>query len=125
MFNLKDIISKESVKNEGSRKGVIETIKSPLGFFVLALLIIEAFIASCLIFSDLDPKNKQAGLLIGIGLFLLIVIIVAIFAWHKPHNLTYNGYAHLIDSGKVPFGTKRDEVDYFELKKLRPDKEKR
>lgn len=113
------------MNNYKSRTGIIETIKSPLGFYVLALLIVEAFIATCLIFSKLEPRSKFIGLLIGIGLFVLIVVIVAIFAWFKPHNLTYNGYAHLLDTGKIPWGTNADEVDYEELKKMKPAKEEK
>ncbi len=113
------------MNNQKFRRGIIETIKSPLGFYVLALLIAEAFIALCVIFSNLEPEKKFIGLLIGIGIFLLIIIIVALFAWFKPHNLTYNGYAHLLDTGKIPWGTNEDEVDYEELKKMKPAKEKK
>ena len=111
------------MKNKKSRKGIIEATKSALGFYVLSLLIIEAFISSILIFSNLESRYKLIGFLIGIGLFLLIVIIVAIFAWFKPHSLTYNEYAHLIDSGKVPWGTNLEEIPYSKLEKSESAKE--
>jgi len=113
------------VKGQRIRKGIIETIKSPLGFFVLSLLIVEAFITIVLVFSNLEPYYKFIGFIIGVSLFVGIVVIVAIFAWFKPHNLTYSEYAHLINSGKIPYGTNLEEVSYTELNKSKLTEEKR
>jgi len=110
-----------SANNQKARKGIIETTKSPLGFFVLALLIIETLIASCLIFSDLESSQKFTGLIIMVALFFLIIGIVTLFAWKKPHNLTYNGHAHLIDTGKIPWGTDIEELIHTEIGKLKSE----
>ena len=60
-----------------TRKGVIEAINHPLGFFVLALLIVETFLSTVLIGSDLDPIQKYYGMWAGIGLFLLLIIVIS------------------------------------------------
>ena len=80
--------------NKSIRVSIIEAIRSPLGFFVLALLIVEGFIALVLIKSDLNELHKFIGMLIGVILFLLLVIVVGFLVWFKPKNLTYSEAGH-------------------------------
>lgn len=89
------------------RKAIIDTINHPLGFFVLALLIIEAFLAMVLIFSDLEPDKKYIGMWLGLVLFLIVVGIVAILVWCKPKNLTFGEESHL----KAAYGTDKGVND--------------
>lgn len=93
-----------------SRKGLIETINIPLGFYALALLIVESFLTSVLIFGNLEAQLKREGMLAGIGLFLFVVTLVSIFVWFKPTHLIYTGYESLVEAGKIPFGTNTREV---------------
>jgi hypothetical protein len=108
-----------NTSNSKDRKTLVEVIHAPLGFFVLALLIVESFIASVLIFSDLAAEQKYDGFLVGVSLFILVVLIVAVFAWFKPHNLTYDVYAHLLNDGKIPFGTSENPSSYKEIENQR------
>ncbi len=59
-----------------SRTGILETINHPLGFFVLGLLIIETFLGTVLIGSDLEPMHKYYGMWAGICLFIILIIAV-------------------------------------------------
>ncbi len=83
--------------NNENRAGLIDNVNSPLGFFALSLLIVEGFLTITLIFSDLDPKSKYYGMLIGAGLFLIVVIGVLILVWCKPKNLIFKQEGHLLD----------------------------
>ncbi|MGX5728978.1 hypothetical protein ACWKWK_00440 [Pseudoxanthomonas beigongshangi] len=88
-----------------SRNHIVEYVNSPLGFFVLALLIVESFLATVLILSEMQEGNKVVGMYIGVGLFIFVVAIVSAFVWWKPDNLTFDKEAHLRNKDKPPFGT--------------------
>lgn len=93
-------------RETGSTKyKLIEAIAAPLGFFVLALLIVESFIGAVLIGANLQPQDKIIGIWIGVGLFVFVTAAVFILVWFKPENLTFDKEAHLIDRGKTTFGT--------------------
>jgi hypothetical protein len=51
----------------------------------------------------------------GIGLFVLVTILVSVLVWFKPSNLTFDKHAHLLDRGKVPYGTEKETVDAEKL----------
>lgn len=89
---------------------LIKAINTLLGFYVLALLIVEAFLTTLLTLSDLDSGAKTWGMWAGIVLFVLVVAIVSVFAWFKPTHLTYTGFESLLDRGKIPYGTEWGEV---------------
>lgn len=102
---------KANNKDETKRVGLIEAITAPLGFFVLALLIVESFLATVLIGANLPEAEKITGMWAGIGMFVLVIVAVFILDWFKPSNLTYDKQAHLIDRGKVPFGSDGEKVN--------------
>jgi len=92
------------------RGQVVRAVGAPLGFFVLALLIVEAFLATVLVFADFTSTERVIGMWAGVGLFLIVTFIVGLLVWHKPQNLTFDREAHLIDSGKIPFGTESQTI---------------
>lgn len=98
-------------KDEPKRIGIIEAITAPLGFFVLALLIVESFLATVLIGANLPESEKITGVWAGIGMFVLVIVAVFILDWFKPSNLTYDKQAHLIDRGKIPYGSDGENVN--------------
>jgi hypothetical protein len=57
---------------ELSRNQIIEVVTAPLGFFVLALLIVEAFLATVLAGAALERSDKINGMYLGVGLFIFI-----------------------------------------------------
>lgn len=89
---------------------VLEAITSPLGFFVLALLIVEAFLGTVLIGAQLQPEQKIIGRYLGVAMFVLVVVGVWILVWTRPSNLTFDKHAHLVDRGKIPYGTEQQTV---------------
>lgn len=83
-----------------TRLSILEAISSPLGFFVLALLIVEGFLSIVLVGSDLAPSDKVVGMYLGVSLFVLVTGIVAALGWYRPRNLTFDKGAHLADNSK-------------------------
>lgn len=92
------------------RVKLIEAISTPLGFFVLALLIVEAFLTAVLLGADLDSAQKVNCITLGVTMFLVVVVVVSALVWFKPFHLTFDKDAHLLDRGKVPFGTNQEKV---------------
>ena len=74
---------------------LVEVTRAPLGFFVLALLIVEAFLGTVLIGSDLPGENKVILAYMGVCMFVLVVSVVTALVWMKPENLTFDKQAHL------------------------------
>ena len=83
---------------------LIEAVTAPLGFFVLALLIVETFLAATLLGGVVSVENQLTVILVGVGLFIVVTGIVAILVWKKPENLTFDKQAHL-DLAKAAYGT--------------------
>ena len=77
--------------DSGTRSKLLDAIVSPLGFYVLALLIIETFIGSVAILRNPDPILVY----IGVGLFLFVIVVVTILVWRKPNHLTFDKTANL------------------------------
>ena len=89
---------------------IIEAVTAPLGFFVLALLIAEGFLAIVLVGADMENSDKVLGMFLGVGLFVFVTFAVFILVWFKPQSLTFDKAAHLIDKGKAPYGTDSNVV---------------
>ncbi|HEY6095724.1 MAG TPA: hypothetical protein VIU93_12305 [Gallionellaceae bacterium] len=92
------------------RAKLVEAINTPLGFFVLALLIVESFLATVLLGAELESTQKMNCILIGVALFIFVVAIVGLFVWFKPLHLTFDRDAHLLDRGKLPYGTNQNTM---------------
>lgn len=107
---------------ESSKAKIIEAITAPLGFFVLALLIVEAFLASVLVGGTLDKSQTAMGMYLGVGLFIFVTLVVALLVWFKPDHLTFDKEAHLRSRGKPPFGS--DNLTVFNRDALFPTEPK-
>ena len=75
------------------KASIIEVITTPLGFFALALLIVESFLGTFLIGagSGLSEFTKLFALIIAELAFLIVVVIVTALVWRKPLHLTLQG----------------------------------
>ena len=80
---------------KAGRVRLIEVITAPLGFFVLALLIVEAFLGTVLIATNLDAAGILQCIWLGVAMFVMVVGIVAVLVWYRPDNLTFDKAAHL------------------------------
>ena len=92
---------------ESDRSAIIKGIDSPLGFFVLALFIVETFLTLVLTYANLDSNLKPIFTWVGCGLFILVTIIVTLLVWFKPENLTFDRAAHL---NKAQFGSEQQTI---------------
>ena len=101
---------------DNMRIGIIEAINHPLGFFVLALLIVEAFLGIVLIYSDLSTEHKYIGMWMGLILFIMLIILVFILVWVKPKNLIFGEKGHLTEQ---LYGTEKKAITKLELEKSR------
>jgi len=94
-----------------NRATLIGAITSPLGFFALALLIVEGFLTITVVWSNLEPGQKFWGMIIGAFLFVLVVIGVFVLVWHRPTNLTFSESGHLLHE---QWGTSEKPAPTFE-----------
>lgn len=100
---------KRQTSNNTGRPTIIKGIDNPLGFFVLALLIVEAFLTLVLTYADLGAEIKPTFVWVGCFLFMLVTIVVALLVWFKPENLTFDKASHL-DKFKNQFGSDQQEI---------------
>jgi hypothetical protein len=70
-----------------SSSQLIKSIKSPLTFFALALLIQESFLGSAIWSGKLDKDVQFAALFSGVFICVLVVILVFVLTWHRQPNL--------------------------------------
>ena len=74
---------------------ILQSITTPLGFFVLALLIIETTLSIVLSCSKLSEPHVWDGVIIMLALFGVVVLIVTIFTWLNPRHLLYGKEEHV------------------------------
>src|SRR5882672_9918913 len=73
---------------------LIGVIKTPLGFYVLALLIVESTLAIVLTFSKLTEEHVWDGFKSMIWVLAAVLLIVTVFVFWKPKNLLYGKKEH-------------------------------
>ncbi len=78
-----------------SRANTIRSITTPLGFFVLALLIVEVTLGIVLTQSRLNEEHVWSGFLWMIAVFVGVILIVTLLAIFYPRNLLYGKEEHL------------------------------
>jgi heme A synthase len=75
-------------KPRDARVSLVETVKTPLGFFVLVVLIVEVILGGV---AALCPGTDRTVLIVGmLGVVVLLVLIVACIAVFRPEAL-YGG----------------------------------
>jgi type III secretory pathway component EscU len=78
-----------------SRSEVLRGVRSPLGFFVLALLIVEAFLILAGTLFDLPLNIRVASIAVGVLLFVLVVGCVYRLVVKHPRNLVFSEASHV------------------------------
>jgi hypothetical protein len=78
-----------------SREKILAAITSPLGFYVLALLVVESFIGVVALKTDPKCDVISTALNWGAGLFILVLVIVTVLVWFKAKELVYDAPSHI------------------------------
>jgi heme/copper-type cytochrome/quinol oxidase subunit 2 len=73
---------------------LMDAIKTPLGFYVLALLIVESTLAIVLWRSNLSEEHVWEGFRLMIWILAAVLVIVTIFAVFNPRSLLYGKEEH-------------------------------
>ena len=73
---------------------LVGVIKTPLGFYVLSLLIVESTLAIVLTFSKLTEEHVWEGFKWMIWVLAGVFLVVTIFVFWKPKNLLYGKEEH-------------------------------
>ena len=108
-------------ENQRTRNRIIEGIRAPLGFYVLALLIVEAFLVASIFKGTLQPDHQFSAIKYGVWMFVLVVLIVTLLVYARPENLIFDQSAHL-ERSKADYGTDLETVDRNATKPSETDK---
>lgn len=106
-------------KSAGVRAGIIRAISTPLGFYVLSLLIVEATIGLVLTASKLSEDHVWWGFFVAIGLFLLVFIVVTVLVIWFPKNLLYGKEEH--SNPALEPSALRDAIEEIITVKVKPE----
>ena len=106
-------------KSAGLRVGILRAISTPLGFYVLSLLIVEATIGLVLTASKLSEDHVWWGLLVVIGLFLLVFGVVTWLVICYPKNLLFGKEEH--SNPALEPSALRDAIEDTIAAKVRPE----
>ena len=77
------------------REKIVSGIGTPLGFVVLALLIVELFLFGAGGLFDLPIDARITALWVGVGLFVLVFFTVVLLVIFCPKNLVFSEKSHL------------------------------
>jgi hypothetical protein len=69
-----------------------------LGWYIIALLIVDTFLMLAIIRGNLSPQAKSACLLAGCLMFILVIAAVTVLLWFRPTHVTLGSNAHQITS---------------------------
>lgn len=77
-----------------SRASLIQGVTTPLGFFVLSLIIVEGTLAIVLSASNLSEEHVWDGFCWMVALFAAVIVIVTVLVFWKPEKLLYGKEEH-------------------------------
>jgi len=98
-----------------SRSKIVGAVRSPLGFFTLALLIVEGFLLGAGAFFELDRPMRITLIWVGIGLFLVVFAAVYRLVVKYPKNLVFTEESHIQFAAMKVYGESRAPVTGLEL----------
>jgi hypothetical protein len=102
-----------------SRINVLRVVRSPLSFFVLALLIIEAFLLIAGATFDL-PLSVRIGILIGgVILFILVILCVYRLVVKYPTHLVFSETSHVATQAMRIYGDNVNPLTWLGLESIR------
>jgi hypothetical protein len=96
-------------KSGSVRAGIIRAISTPLGFYVLSLLIVEATLGLVLTVSKLTEEHVWIGFFVMIGLFLVVFAVVTGLVIWTPKNLLFGKEEH--SNPELEKSALRDQIE--------------
>jgi heme A synthase len=106
-------------RSKGARAGIIQAIRTPLGFYVLSLLIVEATLGLVLTVSKLNEAHVWFGFYVAVGLFLLVFLAVTILVIWKPKNLLFGAEEH--SNPELEKTALRDQIEDLIYANVKPE----
>jgi hypothetical protein len=97
------------------RGQILRQVTTPLGFYVLTLLILEATMSLVLTFSKLSEDHVWFGFLWMIIIFIGVVGVVSLFVWLSPESLLFEKEQYF-PPALEPSALKDDIEDMIEKK---------
>ena len=101
------------------RSDVVRSITTPLGFFVVALLIVEVTLGIVLTQSRLNEEHVWSGFLWMIAVFIGVILIVTSLTVFRPRNLLYGKEEHL--APQLEPSALRDQIEDLINSNVRPE----
>jgi len=95
------VMQKSDKETRVNRVGIIGAVNSPLGFYVLALLIVEAFLVAVVAACGFQREDRLFVIEVGAALFALVVVIVTALVWSRPAHIVFDKTSILMDRGKI------------------------
>ena len=78
-----------------NRPELIRAITTPLGFYVLTLLIVEAMLTLVLTCSNFSEDSRWEGFICMFAAFAVFVLVVTVLTVFFPKNLLYGKEEHV------------------------------
>jgi hypothetical protein len=88
---------------------ILRQIQTPLGFYVLALLIIESTLCIVLTAAGFDEAHKWYGFVCMIAVFAAVLLIVTGLTIFCPRNLLYGKEEH--SAPQIEPSALRDQIE--------------
>ena len=102
------------------RTKAVQAVHSPLGFFVLALLIVETFLFGTGTWFGLPEPWKIAAIGVGVVLFLIVFSTVVWLVVAYPQNLVFSEESHVQFAAMKMFGSESHLITGRDLQALPP-----
>ena len=103
------------------RSKAVQAVHSPLGFFVLALLIVETFLFGTGTWFGLPDPWKIVAIGIGVLLFLIVFCTVVWLVIKYPQNLVFSEESHVQFAAMKMFGSESRHMTGRDLQALPPE----
>lgn len=101
-----------------SRSRIVRAAHSPLGFFVLALLIVETFLLGSGTWFGLSELWKITAICVGVFLFLVVFGTVVWLVIAYPQNLVFGEESHVQVAAMKVFGSESRLITGHDLNAL-------
>lgn len=100
------------------RSKAVQAVHSPLGFFVLALLIVETFLLGAGSWFNLSEPWRVASIGIGVALFLVVFATVVWLVVKHPQNLVFSEESHVQFAAMQIYGSEAHTLTGRDLQSL-------